>query len=89
MSQNLPDTQTLLEPAIDRHPPIVSPETTTREAIAAMNQVRASYTLIVDQEKLLGIFTERDVVRLAASEMTLEGVPISQVMTRKLITLDW
>lgn len=88
MSQNLSDTQTLLDQAIDRHPLMVPPETTVSDAIATMSQTRASYTLIVEHQKLLGIFTERDVVKIAASQMPLEGVTISQVMTQNLITLS-
>ncbi len=88
MSQNLSDTQTLLDQAIDRHPLMVPAETTVSNAIATMNQTRASYTLIVEHQKLLGIFTERDVVKIAASQMPLEGVTISQVMAQNLITLS-
>ncbi|HEY9711800.1 MAG TPA: CBS domain-containing protein, partial [Oculatellaceae cyanobacterium] len=88
MSQNLSDTQTLLDQAIDRHPLMVPAETTVSDAIATMSQTRASYTLIVEHQKLLGIFTERDVVKIAASQMPLEGVTISQVMTQNLITLS-
>ncbi len=88
MPQNLSDTQTLLKQAIDRHPLMVPPDTTVSDAIATMSQGGASYTLIVEQQKLLGIFTERDVVTITASQMPLEGVAVSQVMTHNLITLS-
>lgn len=57
------------------------------EAIAAMSQHRTTCTLIVDQQTVVGIFTERDVVRITASQMSLDGVAISQVMKKDLITL--
>lgn len=46
-----------------------------------------NYMLIMVQQELLGIFTERDVVRLSAQEIDFEAVQIADVMTRKLITL--
>jgi PAS domain S-box-containing protein len=76
-----------LEQAIDKHPLVVPPDTPVMEAIAAMSQGRTTCTLIVEQQKLVGIFTERDVVRLTANQMPLDRVPISQVMTQELITL--
>ncbi|MDB9512435.1 CBS domain-containing protein [Kamptonema animale CS-326] len=87
MSQNLSDTQSLLEQAIDRNPLLMAPGIPVTEAIAAMSYSGASYTLIVEKKNLLGIFTERDVVKLTASKTPLEGVAISQVMTQNLITI--
>ncbi|HAA28345.1 MAG TPA: histidine kinase [Cyanobacteria bacterium UBA8553] len=88
MSQNLSDTQALLDQAIDRHPLMVLPDTTVSDAIAIMSQTGASYTLIVEHQRLLGIFTERDVVKIAANQTPLEGVAISEVMTQNLVTLS-
>ncbi|HEY9730244.1 MAG TPA: ATP-binding protein [Chroococcales cyanobacterium] len=76
-----------LEQAIDKHPLMMPSDTPVMDAIAAMSQRRATCTLIVEQQKLIGIFTERDVLRITASQMSLQGVAISQVMTKDLITL--
>lgn len=86
MSPNFSDNQTFIEQALDRNPLIMPPETRLSEAIATMSRTHASYTLIVQQEKLLGILTERDVVRLAVSEKPLENMTVSAVMTQNLIT---
>ncbi len=88
MLENLYEAHNLLEQAINRNPLQVSPETVVSEAIATMNQAGVSYTLITKQQELLGIFTERDVVRITVSEMSLQGVAISQVMTTNLITIS-
>jgi signal-transduction protein with cAMP-binding, CBS, and nucleotidyltransferase domain len=40
------------------------------------------------QERLLGIFTERDIVRLAAHGQALDHTPIAQVMSAPVITLS-
>lgn len=76
-----------LEQAIDRHPLIMPSDTLVMDAIAAMSQRRATCTLIVDQQKLIGIFTERDVVKITVSQMPLQEVTISQVMTQDVISL--
>ncbi|HAX75123.1 MAG TPA: sensor protein (modular protein) [Cyanobacteria bacterium UBA11372] len=86
MSPNLYDNQTLIEQALEPNPLMMPPETPLSFAIATMSRQDASYTLIVQQETLLGILTERDVVRLAVSEKPLEAITVSQVMTQNLIT---
>ncbi|HEY9668763.1 MAG TPA: PAS domain S-box protein, partial [Coleofasciculaceae cyanobacterium] len=43
--------------------------------------------LVMEQQRLVGIFTERDVVRVTASRMPLEDVAIAQVMMTNPITL--
>jgi signal transduction histidine kinase/CBS domain-containing protein len=88
MPQHFPDRQTLLEQAIDRHSLVVPPDTPVLDAIASMSNARVSCVLIAQQQTLLGILTERDVVRLAAIQMPLVGVAISQVMTQNLVTLS-
>ena len=46
-----------------------------------------SCALIMREQQLLGIFTERDVVRLVAEQTDLSSVTIAEVMTQSLITL--
>nr|WP_277882689.1 CBS domain-containing protein [Oscillatoria sp. FACHB-1406] len=58
------------------------------EAIAAMNQARSSYILIIEGRKLEGIFTERDVVKFAGSPLSRLDVPISQAMTRNPLCIE-
>ncbi|PSB03451.1 PAS domain-containing protein [Merismopedia glauca] len=95
-------TEIKLEAAIAPTPPIVTPETTVTEAIALMNaaratrslsadryfaQIGASCVLVVQEKHLVGIFTERDVVRLSAQGLPLAEVAIAQVMTQPVMTL--
>ena len=51
------------------------------------NPVSSNCVLIMKDKELLGIFTERDLVRLIASNLELENLDISEVMTDKVITL--
>ena len=53
------------------------------------SSVRASssYLLVMEAEQLVGIFTERDLVKLAASEYDCSAIKITEVMTASVITL--
>ncbi|MEG4324300.1 CBS domain-containing protein [Microcoleus sp. herbarium5] len=88
MSTTVYDTQSLLEQAIDPKPPMLPPDTPLKVAIAAMTQASASCILIAFEQQLLGIFTERDVVKITASEILLAGVAISEVMTENPIAIS-
>lgn len=48
----------------------------------------SSCVLIVDENQLLGIFTQRDVVRLSSQQRSLENLTVAQVMTHPVITLE-
>ena len=72
---------------IDRHPLTVPPETLVSEVVTLMSQARVSCVLVTQQHKLVGIFTERDVVKMTAAGMALADVEIAAVMTKQLITL--
>lgn len=49
---------------------------------------RSSYVLVMDQHTLVGIFTERDVVRLSAQGSIFTTLSIAEVMIRQLVTLS-
>lgn len=65
----------------------VSPEMPIEDAIACMSKAPASCVLITQQQRPIGIFTERDLVRLIASTQSTIGEPISTVMTPAVKTL--
>lgn len=88
MSSSFSERQALLLQALEREPLTIAPHRLVVDAIALMNANRSSYILISQEQQLLGIFTERDIVRLTANQMPLEGVTISEVMTSNLITLS-
>uniref|UniRef100_A0A7C2V9J4 CBS domain-containing protein n=1 Tax=Ignisphaera aggregans TaxID=334771 RepID=A0A7C2V9J4_9CREN len=65
----------------------VSPSTPIAEAVKKMASANVGSVLVVDDDsKLVGIFTERDLVRVVAQGIDL-GTPIEKVMTRNLIVL--
>lgn len=67
----------------------VSPTTPIVEAIETMNRHSIGCVLVVDHGALVGIFTERDVLRrVALLPLDLSVTPISKVMTANPECLD-
>jgi CBS domain-containing protein len=66
----------------------VSPATTIMEAVIRMNDRHIGSLLIMEDDRLVGIFTERDVLtRVVPAGMDPKRTPVSEVMTRQLITV--
>ncbi|MCX7793967.1 MAG: CBS domain-containing protein [Thermodesulfovibrionales bacterium] len=66
----------------------VSPGTRIGDAIRLMAEKNIGDVLVMDGEKLVGIFTERDVVHLYAKKISFETGIISEVMTPDPVTFD-
>ncbi|GAB4134918.1 MAG: diguanylate cyclase [Cyanobacteria bacterium J069] len=56
--------------------------------VHTMSEARSSFVLVLQAEKLVGIFTERDVVRAIARGALQPEQAIAQVMVSPVITLD-
>jgi CBS domain-containing protein len=67
----------LLEPAT---PICVAPTSPISEAIAAMNEAHAGCVLVVEQGRLRGILTERDVLAKVVGRLDLDQ-PVEAAMT--------
>jgi hypothetical protein len=52
------------------------------------SESRSSCVLVIKDSTLLGIFTERDIVRFTATGMNFEAVTISEIMIQPVITLN-
>ncbi|MEN8445472.1 MAG: CBS domain-containing protein, partial [Cyanobacteria bacterium J06555_13] len=66
---------------------MLPPETLIEDAITAMSEAQTSYVLITEQQRPIGIFTERDLVRLIASAEPTQGNSISAVMSKPVRSL--
>jgi CBS domain-containing protein len=67
---------------------VVEPQTSIAEAIARMNQRHIGSVLVMDGERLVGIFTERDVLtRVVPQELDPRRTPVGEVMTRQPVTI--
>jgi CBS domain-containing protein len=62
----------------------VPPGEPVARVIRLMQENRQGSVLVVDRGRLVGIFTERDVLnRVAGEPLDLEALPVSEVMTRE------
>ena len=65
----------------------VSPDDPVQVAIARMLEETVGSVGVCEGERLVGIFTERDVLRLAGEGPNFTEVKVGDVMTRQLVTL--
>jgi CBS domain-containing protein len=66
----------------------VAPGVTIAEAVAEMNRNRIGSVLILDGDRLVGIFTERDVLRrVVGAGIDPKTVRVAEVMSSGIITI--
>ncbi|WP_315790333.1 PAS domain S-box protein [Fischerella sp. JS2] len=83
-----------IDTVIDFSPLTVTPDTSLLEAVALMHQQQASYVLVVEnlftgKMRVLGSFTDQDVMRLLCDKFDFQATTISQVMTITAISLRY
>jgi PAS domain S-box-containing protein len=71
-----------------QHPFSLEATTPIQDAIDAMNQSQSSYILVMAQQQIVGIFTERDVVKVTATGSAFATALLSDLMTQQVITLN-
>ncbi|HWQ16315.1 MAG TPA: CBS domain-containing protein [Sulfolobales archaeon] len=72
---------------IKKEPVTVSPSTSIRDAVKLMNEKNIGSVVITDPEgRVLGIFTERDLVRVIAGGISLDS-NIGSVMTKNPVVV--
>jgi CBS domain-containing protein len=60
----------------------IDPTTTVAEAATTMGARKVGAALVTVEGKLLGIFTERDIVKALAAHFDAAGHPVEQWMTK-------
>jgi CBS domain-containing protein len=65
----------------------VAPTSTVAEAATIMGEHQVGSALVVDGDRPVGIFTERDALRALASDADAPRHPVSQWMSRDPITI--
>jgi len=65
----------------------VGPGETVRVAISRMLEENVGSVAVCEEERLVGIFTERDVLRLAGDGADFDQLLVRDVMTRMLVTV--
>jgi CBS domain-containing protein len=66
----------------------VAPGDPVRLAIARMLEENIGSVAVCEGERLVGIFTERDVLRLAGEGPNFADVNVGDVMTRRLVAIS-
>lgn len=66
----------------------VKPDVTVHEAIARMVEANVGSVTVCDGPRLVGIFTERDVLRLAGEGRHFGEIRVGDVMTRRLFVAE-
>lgn len=75
----------------DKGRDVVTVESTANvlEAVARMNDAGIGAVVVVDGERTVGIFTERDVlVRVVSRQRNPAATPVVEVMTAEMVTID-
>jgi CBS domain-containing protein len=71
------------------HVHAIDPQATVSQAVEVMNELRIGSLVVIEGEELVGIFTERDVLRrVVAACGDPRTTPVSEVMTRDLVTVE-
>jgi CBS domain-containing protein len=65
-----------------------APDESAREAIQKMLAASVGSIAICEGPRLVGIFTERDVLRLAGEGIDLDATPVRDVMTANPVTFS-
>ena len=84
------DGAILMEPirGLEPHDPIcVHPGTPLRDAITAMNDARIGCVLVTQGDRLIGILTERDILKKVVGHLDLDS-PVERTMTPDPETVD-
>lgn len=72
---------------LQRSPVTISPDKSIREAAGKMTAERVSCLPVVDEEKLLGIVTDRDLRQRCIAAGVDTGEKVSTIMSDKLLTI--
>lgn len=71
----------------DRAPVVADPDLSVREAAAAMSRAGVSSLMLVREDRLVGILTDRDLRNRVLASGVDPAVPVSEVMTGEPFTL--
>jgi CBS domain-containing protein len=66
----------------------IGPERTVRDAAAVMEQAGVGSLAVIDETRLVGIVTDRDLVRRALAPGLAPDVRVDTVMTSPVVTIE-
>jgi len=77
-----------LTQAINFEPLRVKADASLEDVVTLLSQTKASCVLVVEQQQLLGIYTERDVVRMTAKSQNFAGLSVADAMSKNIISVN-
>lgn len=70
------------------HVETIGPDASVADAVRRMNELRIGSLLVLEGERVVGIFTERDVLtRIVSNRRDPDGTSVRDVMTSRLVTI--
>ena len=79
----------LVRDVMNRDVKTIEPSESVMEAASQMNEFRIGCLVVVRNEKLVGIITERDILeKVVAEDRKASEVKVSQVMTRDPVLIE-
>jgi CBS domain-containing protein len=66
----------------------VSPDDSVQAAVERMTAADVGSVAVCDGARLVGILTERDVLRLTGRRANLDELPVGEAMTKALVTVS-
>lgn len=79
-------TMKLLRDVSVRHLLTVDPNATLRRAAKVMTERGVGCAVVIENEKVAGIITERDILRAIAADQVMDETHVHEVMTREVVS---
>lgn len=76
----------LLRDVSVRHLLTVDPNATLRRAAKVMTERGVGCAVVIENEKVAGIVTERDILRAIAEDQIMDDTKVQDVMTREVVS---
>lgn len=76
----------LLRDVSVRHLLTVDPSATLRRAAKVMTERGVGCAVVIENEKVAGIITERDILRAIAADQVMDDTVVRDVMTREVVS---
>jgi CBS domain-containing protein len=76
----------LLRDVSVRHLLTVDPQATLSRAAKVMTERGVGCAVVIENEKVAGIVTERDILRAIAADQSMDDTKVSDIMTRHVVS---
>lgn len=78
----------LVKDVMNKNVVVAKSDVTIREATKVMNKFRIGSLVVLKEEKIAGIATERNVLEAVANGKDLDATPIEEIMSKNVVTID-